>query len=107
VISQENPDTWALIGNMHLGKEEWQQAQKKFEKIIDKDRNDPYSLLSLGNVSVLAWCECNSTLIPCSRFTIMPNSILLKRRLSTSNLLMNFTGKSYKKTQPTSMQPME
>jgi RNA polymerase-associated protein CTR9 len=38
---------------MHLGKEEWQQAQKKFEKIIEKDRADPYSLLSLGNVCVL------------------------------------------------------
>ncbi len=40
---------------MHVSKEEWQQAQKKFERILDKDRSDPYSLLSLGNVCGSLW----------------------------------------------------
>lgn len=44
---------------MHLSKEEWQQAQKKFEKIMEKDRNDAYSSLSLGNVCQLGSGETN------------------------------------------------
>ena len=49
-----NPDdltAWTLIGCLHLEKEEWGVAQKKFERILEKiDRNDYYSLLALGNV---------------------------------------------------------
>jgi RNA polymerase-associated protein CTR9 len=35
---------------MHLTKEEWQPAQKKFERILEKDKSDAYSLLALGNI---------------------------------------------------------
>lgn len=35
---------------MHLTKEEWQPGQKIFERILEKDKSDPYSLLALGNI---------------------------------------------------------
>ena len=38
------------MGNLHLKKDELLRAQKKFEKILESDRQDVYSLLSLGNI---------------------------------------------------------
>ncbi|CAB3402035.1 unnamed protein product [Caenorhabditis bovis] len=53
---QTSPDAWTLIGNLHMSKNEWQPAQKKFEHILQKCENkttDAYSLIALGNV----WLE--------------------------------------------------
>ena len=53
---QEHADAWALIGNLHLVKQEWGPAQKKFERIVKNPstKGDPYSMLSLGNVWLYA-----------------------------------------------------
>ena len=53
---QEHADAWALIGNLHLAKQEWGPAQKKFERIVKNPstKGDPYSMLSLGNVWLYA-----------------------------------------------------
>ena len=47
-------DACALHGNLHLEKGEWNYAQKKFEAIMGMPtlRNDPYALLSMGNIYV-------------------------------------------------------
>lgn len=49
---QDHADAWALIGNLHLAKQEWGPGQKKFERILKNPstKGDTYSLLSLGNV---------------------------------------------------------
>eukprot|EP01114_Cavostelium_apophysatum_P004221 TRINITY_DN1439_c0_g2_i1.p1 TRINITY_DN1439_c0_g2~~TRINITY_DN1439_c0_g2_i1.p1 ORF type:complete len:1096 (-),score=375.65 TRINITY_DN1439_c0_g2_i1:61-3174(-) len=46
----KSPEAWSLIGQLHLSKDELLQAQKKFEKILETNRHDVYSLLSLGNI---------------------------------------------------------
>lgn len=54
-INPVNPDPWTLIGNMHMFKNEWGPAQKKFEHILKLPNNqyDSYSLIALGNI----WLE--------------------------------------------------
>lgn len=54
-INSINPDPWTLIGNMHMCKNEWGPAQKKFEHILKLPNNehDTYSLVALGNI----WLE--------------------------------------------------
>jgi hypothetical protein len=51
-ISNEHPDGWSLIGNLHLAKMEWGPGQKKFERILKQPQtsNDAYSHIALGNV---------------------------------------------------------
>ncbi|XP_067928007.1 RNA polymerase-associated protein CTR9 homolog [Watersipora subatra] len=51
-INQDHPDAWSLIGNLHLAKQEWGPGQKKFERILSRPttKDDPYSLIALGNV---------------------------------------------------------
>jgi len=41
-----------LIGNLHLAKQEWGPGQKKFERILQRPatKDDPYSMIALGNV---------------------------------------------------------
>ncbi|TKR78211.1 hypothetical protein L596_019056 [Steinernema carpocapsae] len=58
-ISQQNADSWTLIGNLHMSKNEWGPAQKKFEQIlkIPDCKDDPYSYVALGNV----WLETLSS----------------------------------------------
>ena len=53
---QEHADAWALIGNLHLVKQEWGPGQKKFERIVKNmsTKGDTYSMLSLGNVWLYA-----------------------------------------------------
>ena len=53
---QEHADAWALIGNLHLMKQEWGPGQKKFERIVKNPstKGDTYSTLSLGNVWLYA-----------------------------------------------------
>ena len=52
VSTQSHADAWALIGNLHLVKQEWGPGQKKFERILQnpETKGDTYSLLSLGNI---------------------------------------------------------
>jgi len=51
-ISNEDPDAWSLIGNLHLAKMEWGPGQKKFERILKQPAtaSDAYSHIALGNV---------------------------------------------------------
>ncbi|CAG0895273.1 unnamed protein product [Cyprideis torosa] len=51
-INQDHPDAWSLIGNLHLGKQEWDPGQKKFERILKNPatQNDAYSLIAIGNI---------------------------------------------------------
>ena len=55
-LLQEHADAWALIGNLHLTKQEWGPGQKKFERIVKNPstKGDTYSTLSLGNVWLYA-----------------------------------------------------
>ena len=52
-VDQDNPEAWSLIGNIHLSKKEFGLAQKKFEKILEKHKDDTYALVALGNM----WLE--------------------------------------------------
>ncbi|KAF1745037.1 hypothetical protein MXB_4168 [Myxobolus squamalis] len=49
---KENSEAWLHIANLHLLKHEFGPAQKKFEKVIASDKNNPdtYAWLSLGNI---------------------------------------------------------
>uniref|UniRef100_A0A2R5LJB8 Putative rna polymerase-associated protein ctr9 n=1 Tax=Ornithodoros turicata TaxID=34597 RepID=A0A2R5LJB8_9ACAR len=49
-VNQEHADSWSLIGNLHLAKQEWGPGQKKFERILKGTPGDAYSLVALGNV---------------------------------------------------------
>ncbi len=51
-FSNEHPDAWSLIGNLHLTKQEWGPGQKKFERILKQPATstDAYSHIALGNV---------------------------------------------------------
>ena len=35
LLSNDDPDAWSLLGNLHLSKMEWGPAQKKFERILN------------------------------------------------------------------------
>ena len=54
-VNQDNADTWTLIGNLHLAKEDWGPGQKKFERVLQNPSTsaDTYSKLAIGNV----WLE--------------------------------------------------
>lgn len=56
ILLKEHADAWALIGNLHLAKQEWGPGQKKFERIVKNPstKGDTYSMLSLGNVWLYA-----------------------------------------------------
>lgn len=56
MLLKEHADAWALIGNLHLAKQEWGPGQKKFERIVKNPstKGDTYSMLSLGNVWLYA-----------------------------------------------------
>ncbi|XP_038214263.1 RNA polymerase-associated protein CTR9 homolog [Zerene cesonia] len=51
-VNIEHPDTWSLLGNLHLAQQEWGPGQKKFERILQNSSTstDAYSLIALGNV---------------------------------------------------------
>lgn len=54
IINPNHPDPWTLLANIHMVKEEWGPAQKKFERILKFTNNaDVYSLVALGNI----WLE--------------------------------------------------
>ena len=51
MINKNHIDSWTMLGALHLHKLEWAPAQLKFEQILKNlDKNDPYSLLALGNI---------------------------------------------------------
>jgi len=54
-ISNDDPDAWSLLGNLHMSKMEWGPAQKKFERILNTHTgtNDSYSQIAMGNVWLL------------------------------------------------------
>uniref|UniRef100_A0A0N5AFT6 TPR_REGION domain-containing protein n=1 Tax=Syphacia muris TaxID=451379 RepID=A0A0N5AFT6_9BILA len=54
-VCQTHADAWLLIANLHMSKNEWAPAQKKFEYVmkLTEHHNDPYSFVGLGNV----WLE--------------------------------------------------
>lgn len=54
-IEPDNFEAWTLIGNLHLSKSELTPCQKKFERILDRTKQNPdcYSLVTIGNV----WLE--------------------------------------------------
>eukprot|EP00743_Colponemidia_sp_Colp-15_P005507 GILK01005923.1.p1 GENE.GILK01005923.1~~GILK01005923.1.p1 ORF type:complete len:1224 (-),score=347.14 GILK01005923.1:129-3746(-) len=44
-------DAISLMGTLHIDKEEWANAAKRFDQIIkEKDKHDAYSMVSMGNV---------------------------------------------------------
>ncbi|CAH8484672.1 unnamed protein product [Schistosoma haematobium] len=51
-VDQDNPDAWTLIGLLHLNKNEVEQAQKKFDRIIRQPayRADAFARICLGNI---------------------------------------------------------
>jgi RNA polymerase-associated protein CTR9 len=49
-VNEKLPEAWCLLGNLHLQKEAWGQAQKTFERLIGENKNDAYANLSLGNI---------------------------------------------------------
>ncbi|EDV28497.1 uncharacterized protein TRIADDRAFT_19990 [Trichoplax adhaerens] len=50
VIEREHKDTWSLIGNLHMMKQEWGPAQKKYERILNQNKDDTYGLVAMGNI---------------------------------------------------------
>ncbi|GMT18827.1 hypothetical protein PFISCL1PPCAC_10124, partial [Pristionchus fissidentatus] len=54
-VNQNSSDAWTLIGMLHMNKQEWQPAQKKFEHIlkVQGGKDDTYSMIALGNI----WLE--------------------------------------------------
>lgn len=54
-VNTEHPDTWSLLGNLHLAQQEWGPGQKKFERILQNSStsNDAYSLIALGKINIL------------------------------------------------------
>ncbi|KII65041.1 RNA polymerase-associated protein CTR9 [Thelohanellus kitauei] len=52
MIDPENSEAWLHIANLHLKKQEFGPAQKKFEKVRSRnpDSPDQYAWLSLGNI---------------------------------------------------------
>ncbi|CAL8078737.1 unnamed protein product [Calicophoron daubneyi] len=51
-IDPDHPDVWSLIGMLHFNKNEAEQAQKKFDRIIRQPayRADAYARICLGNI---------------------------------------------------------
>lgn len=54
-VNTEHPDTWSLLGNLHLAQQEWGPGQKKFERILQNSStsNDAYSLIALGKFCIV------------------------------------------------------
>ena len=49
LLSNDDPDAWSLLGNLHLSKMEWGPAQKKFERIINTPSGNLFNTGSLEN----------------------------------------------------------
>merc|ERR1712226_1797228 len=58
-ISNEDPDAWSLMGNLHLAKMEWGPGQKKFERILKQQQqmyeNCLKKFYKVSNVEVLLY----------------------------------------------------
>ena len=49
--SNDDPDAWSLLGNLHMSKMEWGPAQKKFERIL----NTPSGNFNLLVHKIIQW----------------------------------------------------
>jgi len=51
-IAPDHPEAWILLGNLHMQKEEWAPAQKKFERVLATvpGKWDAYCVLALANI---------------------------------------------------------
>eukprot|EP01133_Synstelium_polycarpum_P017178 gene17178-20466_t len=50
-IDPNHSATWALYASLHMSREQWSHAQKKFEQILEVgNKNDAYASISLGNI---------------------------------------------------------
>jgi RNA polymerase-associated protein CTR9 len=47
---ERNHESWTLLANLHLDKQEWNPAQKKYEVVMKNNRNDPYVNLQIANI---------------------------------------------------------
>ncbi len=53
-IDEGLPEAWCCIGNLYMEQEKWNDAQKFFENVLEKNKDDSYALLSLGNIYYVA-----------------------------------------------------
>ncbi len=57
-VHEDLPDALAMMGNLHVERNELHAAQLKFSRVLEKvDKNDAYALLSLGNIYYMARAE--------------------------------------------------
>jgi RNA polymerase-associated protein CTR9 len=57
-VHEDLPDALTMMGNLHIERHELHAAQLKFTRVLEKvDRDDAYSLLSLGNIYYMARAE--------------------------------------------------
>jgi len=50
VNSDRTNDAWTCLANLHLDKQEWSPAQKKYELVMKQNRSDPYVNLQIANI---------------------------------------------------------
>lgn len=98
IVNDKQPEAWSLIGNLHMSKEEWLPAQKKFEQILEHDRNDSYSLLSMGNIYYAAKFEKKDKVWA-------PRPVTIHRRIATSSCRWISSGRSSRSTRGTLLLP--
>lgn len=53
-INESLSEAWCLLGNLYMEQEKWNEAQKFFEEVLKKQKDDNYSLISLGNIYYIA-----------------------------------------------------
>jgi RNA polymerase-associated protein CTR9 len=57
-VHEDLPDALCMMGQIHVERHELHAAQLKFTRVLEKvDRDDPYALLSLGNIYYMARAE--------------------------------------------------
>lgn len=85
-VNQTHADAWSLMGNLHLSKNEWAPAQKKFEYILklNEHHDDPYSFVALGNI----WLESLSS--PMRRKEKVLLKLSFQRFISNAKMHLDF-----------------
>jgi len=49
-VQPKHADASTLLGRLHMARSEWQRAQRCFEGVLEAVPQDPYSMVSLGNI---------------------------------------------------------